>query len=598
MAKPDASASVSSNRPLSAVYQDDDDIHDEGDGVPQTYLPPRLQADRRYRLTTAILAVCLVILLASNLYLSLPYLFPNHAPGFGFGPGPGSCPCSPKKVPQYFQISPELWAGPTATGKAAFMAQTRTFDPTATFVPNEPLQTAIPVDGMKQGNDTIFKLMGYLSPYFPSPGWGVDEYPLPPGADIVQVQMLSRHGARYPTSGADVTQLGDKIANASGKINPKGPLSFLRDWKYQLGHEILVPKGRQELFDSGVLHAYMYGSLYNPSSKLIVRTTTQDRMLKSAENWMAGFFGLEWTNNATIEVIIEAAGFNNSLGGSLNCPNAHTKTKWDESRIPWLNIYLKDAQSRFQAMTEGFEWTIKDVYAAQSMCSYETVAYGYSKFCDLFTYEEWQGFGYSIDIAFAAGNAFHSPVGRAIGIGYQQEVMARLKNHTLGYSGSQINTTLDSNPETFPLNQSLYFDFSHDTNIVSILTAFGLRQFADPLPNTHYPGDHWFNIGHLTPFGARLDIEIIKTPKPLSPNRTGYLRGDETKYVHFVLNQRTVPLGKSFPECDVSRKDGWCEFETFLKVQDEMAGLARYDFACFGDYPDVEYGTVTDGAPN
>lgn len=66
---------------------------------------------------------------------------------------------------------------------------------------------------------------------------------------------------------------------------------------------------------------------------------------------------------------------------------------------------------RFQNMTEGFEWTIHDVYAAQTMCPYETVAYGFSKFCDLFTYEEWRNFGYSIDLFFSAGSAFHSPAG-------------------------------------------------------------------------------------------------------------------------------------------------------------------------------------------
>lgn len=174
--------------------------------------------------------------------------------------------------------------------------------------------------------------------------------------------------------------------------------------------------------------------------------------------------------------------------------------------------------------------------------------------------------------------------------------MARLKNHTLGYSGSQINVTLDSSTETFPLNQSLYFDFSHDTNIASILTAFGLRQLAEELPATKYPGDHNFTVSHLTPFGARLDIEIIKTPKPLSPNRDGYLHGQETKYVHFILNQRTLPLGKSFPECE-DRRDGWCEFETFLKIQEEMPAKAKFDYACFGDYPAAPYGDITDGAP-
>jgi hypothetical protein len=176
--------------------------------------------------------------------------------------------------------------------------------------------------------------------------------------------------------------------------------------------------------------------------------------------------------------------------------------------------------------------------------------------------------------------------------------MARLRNHTLGYSGSQINVTLDNNTETFPLNQSLYLDFTHDTNIISVLTAFGLTQFAEPLDPDAYPGEHNFTVSHMTPFGARLDIEIIKTPTPLAVDRSGFMSmGDETKYIHFVLNQRTIPLGWSFPECDAQRVDGWCELETFLKVQDTMAAKAQYEHACFGDYLPVAYGQITDGTP-
>jgi hypothetical protein len=239
----------------------------------------------------------------------------------------------------------------------------------------------------------------------------------------------------------------------------------------------------------------------------------------------------------------------------------------------------------------------------------------------LFTYEEWVGFGYSIDLWFHGNHAFGSPTGvsgarqrghikrnehhtnfgfsqRAIGIGYQQEVVARLRNHTLGYSGSQINVTLDNNTVTFPLNQSLYFDFSHDTNIVSVLTAFGLRQFSGFLDPSSYPGPHNFTVSNMTPFGARLDIEIIRTARPVLPDRSGYLGdGGETKYVHFVLNQRTIPLGWSLPECDASRVDGWCELEAFLAAQDRMAGLAQYEKACFGDYEMQPYGFVDDGSP-
>jgi hypothetical protein len=83
----------------------------------------------------------------------------------------------------------------------------------------------------------------------------------------------------------------------------------------------------------------------------------------------------------------------------------------------------------------------------------------------------------------------------------------------------------------------------------------------------------------------------------VSPARDRFLEGNDTKYIHFVLNQRTIPLGKSFPECNVNRKDGWCELDTFLKVQEEMADKAKFDYACFGDYPSLPYGKVTDGAP-
>jgi hypothetical protein len=90
---------------------------------------------------------------------------------------------------------------------------------------------------------------------------------------------------------------------------------------------------------------------------------------------MAGFFGLEWTNNATIEVIIEGKNFNNSLSGYDGCSNAYGSVNQVgvKATNDWVNIYLQNATARFQSMTEGFEWTVSDVYAAQTMCPYETV---------------------------------------------------------------------------------------------------------------------------------------------------------------------------------------------------------------------------------
>ena len=93
-----------------------------------------------------------------------------------------------------------------------------------------------------------------------------------------------------------------------------------------------------------------------------------------------------------------------------------------------------------------------------------------------------------------------------LGIGYVEEVYARLQHHLydLPAGSTQANTTLDEMESTFPLNQTLYFDFSHDTNIMSVITAFGLKQFAQPLPVTGPPPDQQLIVSHVSPFATRM----------------------------------------------------------------------------------------------
>jgi hypothetical protein len=414
--------------------------------------------------------------------------------------------------------------------------------------------------------------------------------------------MVHRHGSRYPEVSGDAAErtLGLKLAAAEGTFTGYGPMSFLNDWKFMLGAEILVPNGKSELFQSGTLHYYQYGHLYpNNGSKIVVRSTTQRRMYESAEYFLAGFFGLGWTQNATLELAIEWPGYNNTLAGYKQCNH----TGWSTARSAldeWIPVYLSDAHSRIKSnITGALDWTLSDTYNAQALCSYETVALGFSHFCGLFTWDEWEGYEYALDIAFSAGTAFGSPVGRAIGVGYVEEVLARMQHHTIASSHSQINTTLDNNTATFPVDQAINLDFSHDANIISILVAFGLTQFADHLPTTHIKKDREFVMSLLEPFAGRLDIEIIRAPAPVNPNRsdkTVYLDGEATSYVHFILNQRTIPLGKSHEACG-DRDDGWCEMSTFIEVMQKEIEKADYEYACFGEYEAPGYGEVRDGRP-
>jgi hypothetical protein len=235
-------------------------------------------------------------------------------------------------LPDYFVTDDGHFQGPTQTGDAPFMAQTN-LAPFAgvSYIPNTPLETQVPIAG-NVDNKNIFQSLANISPYFPNlRGFGVNEYPVPAGTNVTWLNMVHRHGSRYPEVSGDAAErtLGKKLTDAAGNFTGYGPLSFLNDWKFMLGAEILVPNGKQELFTSGTLHYYQYGHLYpNNGSKIVVRSTTQRRMTESAEYFLAGFFGLQWQQNATLELAIEAPGFNNTLAGYKQCNH----TSWYMAR--------------------------------------------------------------------------------------------------------------------------------------------------------------------------------------------------------------------------------------------------------------------------
>ena len=115
---------------------------------------------------------------------------------------------------------------------------------------------------------------------------------------------------------------------------------------------------------------------------------------------------------------------------------------------------------------------------------FQTVALGYSKFCGLFTEEEWMSFEYAIvcsiyytyitmmthpiqDLQFWYSNGPGQPTGAAIGIGYVQELVSRLTQTRITDYNSSVNGTIVDSNVTFPLRQPIYVDASHDTVIAS-----------------------------------------------------------------------------------------------------------------------------------
>jgi hypothetical protein len=131
---------------------------------------------------------------------------------------------------------------------------------------------------------------------------------------------------------------------------------------------------------------------------------------------------------------------------------------------------------------------------------------------------------------------------------------------------------------------------------MSIITSLGFTQFSQPLLGNEHPGEHNLTVSHVTPFGARLDIEVLKTPHPVPGDRgtssSINAESGQTKYIRFKLNERTLP----HPRCPL-RRDGLCEMENLIKILREEEEKAMYDLACFGDYEGVPQGRLRDGHP-
>lgn len=248
----------------------------------------------------------------------------------------------------------------------------------------------------------------------------------------------------------------------------------------------------------------------------------------------------------------------------------------------------------------------------QSICAYETNYIGSSSFCNLFTEEEWQGFEATLDIEYYYDYSFGNPTGRAQGIGYLQELLARLEGQLISSSNSSVNSTLDGNSTTFPLHQKFYADFSHDDILVSVLTAMSLDYFKDPPSLTEYPPspDRHFILSHMTPFAAKLVTEVIgcgsADPKPVHNTRTyanptqyGYNPSNATyKFIRMRLNNGILPLDTIRGGACGNRTDGLCAMSAFLESQADSYELSNYDYACFGNYTvaNVTGGFDFDGA--
>ena len=414
-----------------------------------------------------------------------------------------------------------------------------------------PIQTGVPGFGDKFNP---FKHMGPLSPYF-SASFGVDNakhLATPTGTNgtcpLTQVHILHRHGARYPTGGAPTERVRELVQTPGVKFT--GPLTFMNMYEYRVGAELLVPLGRQQLHMSGVKSAIDYGHLVErdlaSGKKLFVRTGSQQRIVDSALAWAAGFFGNDWLSKTDFEVQIEAPRFNTTLAPNFACSAAA-----DNFRVQdYVEKYLARTTARLASHVHGAELTAQTVHGMQQLCAYDTVAFGQSAFCALFSEEDWRGFEYAWDQRFFYDYGPGAAAGPAMGLGWVNEFVSRL-TRTPWDRATQTseNATFNTDPRLFPLDRAVYADFTHDSVLTSVIAALGLSELAKPprIDDTQRA----FRTSHVVPFSARLIFETFACGA-----------SEHDTLVRMRLNDAIVPLGQ-MAQCD-TRDDGLCPLDQFL----------------------------------
>lgn len=392
----------------------------------------------------------------------------------------------------------------------------------------------------------------------------------PKGCSVTFASVLSRHGGRDPTLGKSLAYalLIAQIQNTSTSYPDE--FAFLKDYKYTLGADQLTDAGRQEMVNSGA-HFYRRYSTLVQNNTPFVRSSGQARVVESANKWLVGFSeAAKQKSPAAIDVTIpEGPGMNNTLSHEICTAfeKGALDALGDNAQSIWTSKFVPPIQARVNAKL-GTNLTVSNIIYLMDMCPFDTLTSPtaqVSDFCHLFSVDEWHQYDYLQSLGKYYGYGSGNPLGPTQGVGYVNELLARLTKKPVD-DNTNTNRTLDSDPATFPLDRIVYADFSHDNDMTAIFAALGLYNTTDPLSNTTIQGTrdtNGFSAAWTVPFAARMYVEKLQC------------EGESEEFVRVIVNDRVVPL----EFCDAD-KDYKCKLEDFVDAQSFARSGGHWD-QCF-----------------
>lgn len=402
----------------------------------------------------------------------------------------------------------------------------------------------------------IFPFLGGAGPHYSYPlDYGISKE-APETCEMTQVQVVARHGERYPTKnkGAKILDTYYKLTNYTGNFIQS--LSFLDD-----GYEIFIQDtnnfeeettlknsvnplnpytGEMDAKRHSQEFLAQYASLLENTTNFAMFTSNSKRCHDTAKFFIDGL-GRDY--NVSLQVLDESpkTGFN-TLTPRYGCAKFNDSEN-NEYLGTYSDKYLSNLAKRLNKENAGLNLTKSDASTLFDWCAYELNVRGYSDVCDIFTTEELVHYSYQDDLE----SYYEDGNGNSLGL-------------TVG--SVLFNASAELLRQSDALDQKVWLSFTHDTDIVNYIAAVGLFDDGKKLNASYVPfRDHAYHKSWIVPQGSR-----IYTQQFTCSNQT---------YVRYVVNDVVIPI-----ESCSSGPGFSCPQKDFFKYVESRIGGIDYAQKC------------------
>ncbi|CDO92877.1 unnamed protein product [Kluyveromyces dobzhanskii CBS 2104] len=432
-------------------------------------------------------------------------------------------------------------------------------------------------------DSSIFPLLNGQGPHYDYPqSFGIP-VEVPDQCTVEHVQMLARHGERYPTAskGKLMTALWKKLKVFQGEYS--GPLEIFNDYEFFVSNKTYFDQltnssdvdpsnpytGAKTADHLGKYIAYNYGELFSDSNPVF--TSSSGRVHQTAE-YVVSALEKELGVKIDLQIIQEDAKAGaNSLTPADSCTTINEDLgdeRFENVTLP----YTTDIRNRWMKKNSNLNLTLEqdDIELLVDWCAFETSVKGSSAVCDLFERNDLITYSYYANVnnfyRRGAGNPMSAPIGSVL-----------------------VNASYNLLAQSDDADNKVWLSFSHDTDIQQFITALGL--IDNGVTDYSLEQVDFQNIQQLswvTPMGARIFTEKLKC--------------GNSSYVRYIVNDAVIPV----PGC--SSGPGFsCPMEDFTEYITDRLRDVDYVSNCevqkvsntteltfYWDYNEVDYNGPVD----